>query len=211
MAKTVENNNISVPGADFDLPDGSRSPEWLRNARIGTWTADNFSITQKEAGLQAGKIAAGGINTVVLMWCGKNEEYRHIFFDGAHYDKRYDFDAMREVLLKVVRACHARGLKVIEHHGVGFVHYNPQNRLYAGSPDKLKYKDYYLKEWFQYNIKTKRPAVASYQGLMFCPNNPFYRKAMLESFLPDILSTGVDGIMPDDIQFLPDWFSCTCE
>lgn len=185
-------------------------PSWVHSARFANWNADTFSLTRSQAEEKAASFAKSGINAVILFWRGRGKEYRHIVFDNVLFGKGYDFNAMYRVLEEIVKACHKYGIKVVEHHGIAFVHHDLKSDLYQKTIDCMHYKGMPMKNWTQWDTRVQKVSMGWYRAYMFCPNNPYYREAVFTHYLPDTLATGVDGIMPDDVQLTPDWYTCGC-
>jgi hypothetical protein len=188
----------------------SDPPLWVYSACFGNWDVDSFSLTQEQAEEKASLLASQGVNAVILFWRGKGKEYRHIVFDSLLFGKGFDFDAVYHLLSMIVNACHKYGIKVVEHHGIAFVHHNPEKPLYRKKIDQIYYKGLPVKKWCQFDMLRKKISMGWYSGYMFCPNNPYYREAVYSHYIPATLATSVDGIMMDDVQITPDWYTCGC-
>ncbi|HEY3268667.1 MAG TPA: alpha-amylase family protein [Armatimonadota bacterium] len=110
---------------------------------------------------------------------------------GGHHYLHDDLPTIEEWIAtarRVVSACHARGIRVCEHHSVVLT----------------THKDYALehKDWVQRDFATGDFSVwPEYQTYAFCPNNPAFREHYWTVFADIVRRTGVDAAMSDDASF----------
>lgn len=184
--------------------------DWVWHARFGEWLVNNMDLTLEEARKKACQYKEKGIDAVVLFWRGQGDQYYHILFDRAHFEEGQDtLQMLNNVVAIIVKACHENEIKVIEHHGVAFVHMDDDIR--NKHPSELWYKKWNLGEWLAYNAETGEESfVKQYKGKVFCPNNPKYLEAYRD-YVADVISIGTDGLMSDDVVFYPSWYSCGCQ
>jgi hypothetical protein len=185
---------------------------WYNDAEI-------FSDSQADLDRKAAVFARVGINHVITFSC---THFRWSF--------RRSWDLLTEVLARVVRACHASGIRVTEHHS-SHLTFNPLDEagellldrvlavrgsaraswphlradcdadpLVGGAP---------LSSFRQIDGRTGGWARTSYQGWGMCFNNPDYRRAYL-AYLETLYATGIDGIMTDDVQYFGEGHACAC-
>jgi hypothetical protein len=182
------------------LPDASpASPlaETLFSARVTQWTYPR-DITQAQAQDYATSLAARGVNMVLTEghrslvndWPSKAEDIAIIAREGGA-------DASVTATKVIAQACHARGIRVLHHVTSTFC-----TKAYLDAhPD-----------WAQRDARTGEPLYFSlYGGLwLLCPNNPQWREHYFGLVADFTRRTGVDGWMVDEVEYLPDWFSCGC-
>jgi hypothetical protein len=186
---------------------------WYNDAEI-------FHDSQADLDRKAAALAAAGINHVITFSC---THFRWSF--------RRSWDLLTEVLARVVKACHASGIRVTEHHS-SHLTFNPLDQagellldrvlavrgsarsswphlredcdadpLVGGLP---------LSSFRQIDGRTGTWARTSYQGWGMCFNNPDYRRAYF-AYLETLYATGIDGIMTDDVQYFGEGHACACE
>ncbi|MBP5182830.1 MAG: hypothetical protein J6331_07375 [Lentisphaeria bacterium] len=148
-----------------------------------------------------------------------------ITFSCTHF--RWSFQSywglLNECLARIVRSAHKNGLKVIEHHSAELSHLadTPEQRerlkrilsfrkssldSWKGLTEYLQDRSSDARKWEQIDGKTGKPYINTYMGTGKCYNDPEYRKAYL-TYLESVYSTGVDGIMTDDVQY---YCFCAC-
>jgi CheY-like chemotaxis protein len=156
-------------------------------------------VTPEAAVAKARALAAAGVNLLLT----ENNRYilynprpgtpvPHFHFVATH---RRDIIASTAV---VTRAMHDAGLKVIHH----------VTSCYASADLAALHPD-----WTQRDLRDpdKPLYFGDYGGVhLFCPTNPDFRHAFLDALTEITLATDVDGWMIDEVEFLPDWFSCGC-
>ncbi|HBE04439.1 MAG TPA: hypothetical protein DC049_18465 [Spirochaetia bacterium] len=157
--------------------------DWRFAARSATWggwnwtpSADISSALRDKAEEIAGKFAARGVNTVFL------DEHRYILVDD------HEFENYLYNIKKAVSACHKYHLKIVLHLTVEGV---------------LKpYRDLHP-EQAVLDLETKTGAFyPRYGTYAMCPNDPAFIKAYCAR-LQAIMNTGLDGVMPDETEWLP--------
>lgn len=208
--------------ADPQLNAPLRTPLDPWDSRFGFFwynDAEIFRDSQSDLDRKAAALARVGINHVITFSC---THFRWSF--------RRWWDLLTEVLARVVKACHASGIRVTEHHS-SHLTFNPLDEagellldrvlavrgsarsswpelrgdcdadpLVDGAP---------LSSFRQIDGRTGRWARTSYQGWGMCFNNPEYRRAYL-AYLATLYATGIDGIMTDDVQYFGDGHACAC-
>ncbi|HWL53474.1 MAG TPA: hypothetical protein VNQ90_13640 [Chthoniobacteraceae bacterium] len=187
-------------------------PSWARQLRMSSWMINTLTPDRDQWRHKADALAAAGANAVTTFWFGKGYEYRHIVFDSAIYEKthpEYGFERMLEVLALACTVCHEAGLKLIDHHGFAFVHYQPGHPFYTIPLDQLEYEGESLKDWACVDPRSNGPTFGNYQGYVFCPNQPRFREASAH-LVRRLQACGIDGLMLDDIAFMPSYYVCTC-
>jgi len=193
--------------------------EWMWNARYSSWlfTYDqvfNYSVNDFEKKAKA--LHNGGINTVIIA--------------GFHFrwDWYYLWPELTQALVRIVNACHKYGIRVIEHHSSVLKSFYPNKEeleIYKKKFDLNRYPWFsqHIKDvtcdpvidnipfssMYQVDIRTGEPSWSYYHGHIFCFNNPDYQRIYFR-YLEDLYRTGIDGIMTDDIQFMPCIYSCGC-
>ena len=172
-----------------------------------------FRFTPADFDRKAAEFARNGITTVIT-------------FSMTHF--RWDYKPwwpkINDVIREIVRACHAQGIKVVEHHSAELTT-APENdeewklleyafAMRGSSIDswpglRERFADYpeEFRPWRQVDGRTGMPARSNYQGWCMCYNNPDYRKAYMD-YMKTVLETGVDGVMDDDVQYFSQ--SCAC-
>lgn len=146
-------------------------------------------------------------------------------FSNTHFrwSFRRHFDRINDALAQVVRACHARGIRVVEHHSCNLLfnfadeagrqaHLANEGKLWPGYAADMaldsRIDGVPLEDLLQYAGSTGKPFYNFYTAFTMCTNNPDYRRSYFK-YLEDVYATGVDGIMTDDAQFLSE-DSCAC-
>ncbi|HEY3414969.1 MAG TPA: beta-galactosidase trimerization domain-containing protein [Armatimonadota bacterium] len=117
---------------------------------------------------------------------------------GRHHYLHDDLPFLEDqiaVTKRVVKACHAKGIRVCEHHSVV---------LTARKDYALEHKD-----WIQRDFETGDFSVwPEYQTYAFCPNNPAFREHYWAIMADIVRRTGVDAVMSDDASF---HHGCACQ
>lgn len=180
---------------------------WYREHEI-------FQATEADIAKIAADFKASGITHVMT-------------FSSTHFrwNVRSYWTEINETIRKVVEACHALGIYVVEHHSCNlFCGYRTEDEK-EGSFRRVKPEDYpklvedmqldstcdgvQLKDMVQYSGRTGEPLwVDLYHAWSMCTNNPLYRERYFK-YLESVYAQGVDGIMTDDVEFY-DIDSCAC-
>ena len=148
-------------------------------------------------------------------------------FSSTHFrwNFRSYFKEINRTIKRVVDACHAVGIYVVEHHSCNlfngykdrsdrvnaFVRAKPEDypKLEADMSLECDVDGVKLKDLVQYSGLTGEPLwVDLYHAWAMCTNNPDYRKRYF-NYLEDVYRQGVDGIMTDDVEFYA-LDSCAC-
>ncbi len=178
-----------------------------------SWNVNSLTPDWKAWREQARQLAEAGVNSVTLFWFGEGEHYRHILFDSAIYEithPAFGFEKVYEVLTRLCALCHEVGIRVIAHHGFAFVHYQLAHPFYQVDIDRLFYEGEAMSDWLGVDMRTGGPTLGQYNGYVFCPNRPSFRKAV-RHLVGRLVGCGVDGLMLDDISFMPSYYVCGCE
>ncbi len=180
---------------------------------------NTFEYTQEDFDREARRIHEDGIDIVVT-------------FAPTHF--RWGFmpywDIINEAIRKLVTACHKYGIKVVEHHSCRLT-FGPENdedwaymERFIGKKgttidswdglreftlsDPVIIDGHTASSMRQISGRTGGWARSNYHGWSMCFNNPHFVKAYFK-YLETVYALGVDGIMTDDVQYMPE--SCTCE
>jgi len=162
---------LPVFSADF-----SRQTFWLLDVN------DNVEVWSK----RAAELQKNGINCIIV-----GGGYHHYLFNSSDAE----LDQYLQAAQTVVRLCHERGIKVIEHHSNVLI-----------SPEKVTESD---------NLLLQKGFVADgsedvwdlYKTRSFCPNNLEYREKYWQRLQKILDSVDFDGIMSDDACF---YGGCSC-
>lgn len=182
-----------------------------------------YNATQEEFEKRAKQLKEDGATIVVD-------------FSLTHY--RLSFmpymNKIHDTISKLAAACHKYGLKLVEHHSASLVFNllksDGWKRLEAdiGSfsdwksnvESWIKVPQYLicdpeidgisLSSMYQIDGRTGKPADSAYSSDCLCYNNLNYRKVYFR-YMTDLIQTGIDGIMNDDVQYFGDGNACTCE
>lgn len=189
---------------------------WYNDAEIFEYTQDDFDKKAKE-------LAGRGI-TMVLTF-----SLTHFRLGFYPYWKE-----INECIRKIVVACHKYGIRVVEHSSAHLTHYLRTNlgwtRLLEdfesfghGDADlnnwvktlqfltaDLTIEGKNLESFVQIDGRTGEPARNEYGTYSMCFNNPDYREVYF-NYMKDVVATGIDGIMNDDVQWFGERNACTCE
>lgn len=175
------------------------------------WPADEV-ITRWER--RADIYQKAGVNAITTFGV-------HFRWDWLNYFDRYD-----AMLHNLVEICHARGIKVADHHSNQLTHHvrsqadrikiaNLQDHhlpLYPDSWEKQTIKGKKLSDWRMISVKNNKPVYLNgYCAEAFCPNNPDYQEEYYAYLKRLVKNTGIDAVMSDDTAFHPDIYSCGCE
>ena len=193
--------------------------DWLNNANMTSWwfTWEDLKwpapeITDKWE-RRADKYKSIGVNAVTTFGV-------HFRWDWLNYFDRYD-----AMLRKVVEICHARGIKVIDHHSNQLTHHIRDEKdrehivlnqdhhlpLFPDSWDNQVINGKRLSDWRMVSAQTGEPVyLAGYNAEAFCPNHPDYLEEYYAYVLRLVRNTGLDGVMSDDTAFHPDIYACAC-
>ena len=189
---------------------------WYNDAEIFEYTQEDFDKKAKE-------LYERGI-TIVLTF-----SLTHFRLGFYPYWKE-----INECIRKIVVACHKYGIKVVEHSSSHLTHYlrTPLGwtRLLEDF-ESFGHGDSKLENWIktlefltadltiegknlesfvQIDGRTGKPAENEYGAYSMCFNNPEYREVYF-NYMKDVVATGIDGIMNDDVQWFGERNACTCE
>ena len=156
-------------------------------------------ITPQAAAAKAEALAKTGVNLLLT------ENNRYILYNPPagtplpqfHFTPTHRRDIIAATTV-VTRAMHDAGLQVIHH----------VTSCYATADFAAQHPD-----WTQRDLRApdKPLYFSDYGGVhLLCPTNPDFRRAFLDALAEVTLATDVDGWMIDEVEFLPDWFSCGC-
>ena len=140
-------------------------------------------------------------------------------FSSTHFrwNFRNYYEDINRTIKRMVDACHALGIYVVEHHSCNlFCGYQSPDNI-EGALKRANTNDYPsllddmsldsfsdgvpLRDMVQYSGLTGEPLwVDLYHAWSMCTNNPEYRRQYF-NYLEDVYSKGVDGIMTDDVEF----------
>jgi len=194
--------------------------DWLKNANMTSWwfswddikwPADEVRERWKR---RADLYQKAGVNAVTTFGV-------HFRWDWLNYFDRYD-----AMLRDLVEICHARGIKVADHHSNQLTHHvrsyedrvkiaNNQDHHLPLFPDSWQNQNINgrnLSDWLMVSAKTKAPIyIETYCAEAFCPNNPDYKEEYYNYLGRLVKNTDIDAVMSDDTAFHPDIYSCACE
>lgn len=155
--------------------------DWRWDAKLAHWGTSVYGALneldrQADLDRRADELAAMGITVVMI----DGLHMRNSFMDQMPRAKAY--------VRRVTDACHARGIKVIEHHSATILIYGSYTgygvRWMAERPDLLQ-RD------IQYGYALKTP----------CINNPAFRRHYFGFLTNYLAETGVDAFMLDEAHF----------
>ncbi|MEG2856987.1 MAG: hypothetical protein RR994_00010, partial [Clostridia bacterium] len=158
-----------------------------------------------------------------------------IDFSMTHYRMSFGpyIDKINACLKMFADACHEYGLKLVEHHSSSLIlnlwNSDGWKRLEADFGSFSNWKsDVYdwpevpryilgeprfygelIHEMLSIDGRTGEIANSPYDSYCICYNNPVYRRAYF-AYMRDLIKTGIDGIMNDDIQYYADGNACAC-
>jgi hypothetical protein len=155
------------------------------NSSFMSWAGDNLvdrmGLTDRRAAENRAKALADlGISGVL--------------YNGRHFRLSYEeeWERINDYAKLVADVCHARGIKVIEHHEATVF-------AYSSYPLMLKKLD-----WLQRDVRTGEP------HRWACPNNPDFIRFYANYLTNHQAATGVDGYMLDELGFASR-FTCGCQ
>lgn len=197
-----------------------KSNQWISKANFASWwfSWDDLSwpnVALRQKWEQRAKIfSQAGINTVIVF--------------GFHF--RWDFlnvfDRIEGILKEVTEICHAHGLRIIDHHSTVFSHHarsledrqfinKQQNHHVPFYPDSWNnqiYQGNLISDWLMISATDNKPVYyENYRAHIFCPNNPDFLKSYCNYVTQLFANVDMDGLMADDIAFLPDFYACSCK
>ena len=182
-----------------------------------------FKYTQEDFDRKAKDLADKGV-TIALTFT-----FTHFRLGFYPYWKE-----INECIRKIVFACHKYGIRVVEHHSSHLTHRLHTKRgwerfgesMLSYANGEASYDNWYktlafltsdfmiegkdIRNFVQIDGRTGKAAENTYGAYSMCFNNPGYREVYF-NYLKDIVATGVDGIMSDDIQYFGYRNACTCE
>ena len=197
-----------------------RSLEWVNSVNMTSWwfswddlrwpADDVIARWEKRADIfqQAG---VTGVTTFGM----------HFRWDWLNYFEKYD-----AMLSSLVEICHARGMKVVDHHSNQLTHHvrshadrvkiaNMQDHhlpLFPDSWNNQVINGKRLSDWQIVSVKTGKPIyLETYCAAAFCPNNPDYKEEYYAYLQRMVKNTGIDAVMSDDTNFFPDFYACGCQ
>lgn len=178
------------------------SLDFLYNIRAMHWGYP-VDITDEEIEQTIKRFAEAGVNLLLA------EDHRYIMYDlpldaksqeipHFHF-KPQNYEASIHATRRVVESCHRNGIKFLQHITC----------CYCSEDFKNDHAD-----WTQRDIR--RPDAPLYFGdyggvWLLCLNHPEFRNAFYDRVIDYGKRTGVDGWMVDEVEWLPDWFSCGCK
>ncbi len=194
--------------------------DWLKDVNMTSWwfswddmkwPADEVIARWKQ---RADIYKKAGVNAVTTFGV-------HFRWDWLNYWDKYD-----AMLKNMVDICHAREIKVADHHSNQLTHHvrshedrvkiaNKQDHHLPLFPDSWQNQiinGKKLSEWRMVSAITKEPVyIETYNAEAFCPNNPDYKEEYYNYLKRLVKNTGIDAVMSDDTAFHPDIYSCACE
>lgn len=196
--------------------------QWLWDARYSSWWVSDdevFKFSARDYERKVKILKDAGINTVIT-------------FGGFHFRWNWYhlWPRLLEVLSDIVSACHKYNIKVVEHHSATLLTHcaDPKGielvkqSLHKNHIDFNRHPQYLknlsadivvegvkTSSLHQIDIRTGRSSQSYYNGFILCPNNPEFQRLYFQH-LGKVYSCGVDGIMTDDVQFMPAIYSCGC-
>ena len=188
---------------------------WYNDAEI-------FQFTQEDFDRKAKDLADKGI-TIVLTF-----SFTHFRLGFYPY-----WNEINECIRKIVLACHKYGIRVVEHHSAHLTHFLRTKKGWSRFGESMlsyangesSYDNWYktlafltadfmidgkdIRDFVQIDGRTGKAAENTYGAYSMCFNNPDYREVYF-NYLKDVVATGIDGIMNDDIQFFGERNACAC-
>jgi hypothetical protein len=164
---------------------------------------------------QARKFKEAGIDTVVIFGC------------HFRWDYIYNWERFHNLLKFIVDTCHKEEIKVFDHHSANLVHRVSNAQEYSNISrtnrhhvpffpsrefaDTITFDGHKLNDFRMVSVQDGKPCyLSSYNAEIFCMNNTDFVKAY-QKYLKELLKTGIDGLMPDDVIYYPGWKSCGCK
>lgn len=142
-------------------------------------------LTDKDIANSVDAFVRSGVSGVIVG--GGRHHYLH--------DDLPFLDEQIDVTARVVKACHAKGIRVCEHHSVVLT----TRKDYAREHQ----------DWIQRDFYTGGFSVwPEYQTYAFCPNNKAFREHYWTLLADIVQRTGVDAVMSDDASF---HHGCACK
>lgn len=188
--------NTKADGNSEDTNKGAL--ESLDHACMLNWIYP-IDITPQQAEEKADEFKRNGITHVLT------EDHRYILYDLKDVDNPPHFhficqpkEPSVEATRIITEALHSRGLYCIHH----------VTSTYASQDFAELHSD-----WTQRDARypDKPLYFGDYGGVhLFCPSNPDFRREYFKTVIDITKRTGVDGWMIDEIELLPDWYSCGC-
>lgn len=179
----------ATPSNPLSFLYNARVAKWEYPRNITTAQAADYATSQAQAGINL--LLTEGHRSLVNDWPTKPEDIPTIAREGG------PAVSVRATSV-VVEAMHAKGIRVMHHITSTFC-----TKAYLDAhPD-----------WAQRDARTSEPAYFNlYGGLwMLCPNNPQFRADFFKHVTDFTRQTGVDGWMVDEVELLPNWYSCGCQ
>lgn len=188
---------------------------WYNQAEICQWSDADFEAKARE-------FTQTGVNIVMTFSC---THFRWSFYPY--------WQQINAALAKMVRACHKYNIRVVEHHSSTLTH-NPRSyadwehlkccmRIRHGALDMFPGLEKYiatgdpeirpsvhLSDCRQIDGRNGDYVVTEYKGYVHCYNNEAFVDAYLESLETMYRTTGIDGIMTDDVHYYASGNSCAC-
>ena len=188
---------------------------WYNQAEICQWSDADFEAKARE-------FTQTGVNIVMTFSC---THFRWSFYPY--------WQQINEALAKMVRACHKYNIRVVEHHSSTLTH-NPRSyadwerlkcsmRIRHGALDMFPGLEKYiatgdpeirsgvhLSDCRQIDGRNGDYVTTEYKGYVHCYNNEAFVDAYLESLETMYRTTGIDGIMTDDVHYYASGNSCAC-
>ncbi len=198
--------------------------QWKERFSWFWWNADEaYNFTQEQMDAKAKAFADSGVTTVMT-------------FTSTHFRLGF-YPYWKEInacIAKIVKACHKYGIKVVEHHSSELTHnlrwskgwqrleedlgsFSNWTSTIEDWPEVVPFlaldphiEGKRLLDWCQVDGRTGEIVNSVYNSHCMCYNNPDYREVYF-AYLEDVIKTGVDGIMNDDVQYFADQNACTCK
>lgn len=189
MSKSAANTSEPLTAAPSTFLFTARSTQWNYPTDVTAAQADDMATSLAAAGINL--LLTEANRSLVNDWPSKPEAIDEIAQRGGA--------AVSERATKIVaEACHRHGIRLVHHITSTFC----TKRYLDAHP-----------EWAQVDARTGEPVFFEmYGGLwMLCPNNPEWRAFYIDQIGDFTRRTGVDGWMVDEVEFLPDWYSCGCK
>ncbi len=189
------------------------------------WYNDDeiFKYTEEDFDRRARELHERGVTVIIT-------------FSLTHFRIGYYpyWKEINECIRKIAVACHKYGIRVVEHHSAhltsrllddgGWDSFERILFSYSRGTSKLEtWKKVFpfltydfkidgrdIRTFVQVDGRTGEACRNVYGAYSMCFNNPDYRETYF-NYLKDVVKTGIDGIMNDDVQYFGDGNSCTCE
>ena len=164
---------------------------------------------------RAKKFKAAGIDTIVVFGC------------HFRWDYIYNWDRLHLLLKFIVDACHKEGIRVFDHHSANLTHrvdtldeycnVSEKNRHHVPFfpsrefADTITYDGHKLNDFRMVSVQDGKPCyLDTYNAETFCMNNTDFVQ-VYSKYVEQLLHTGIDGLMCDDIIYYPSWDGCGCD